>query len=62
MEDQLVKIVSNVNRGRVALALHVMQEEAYKVNGVRTGAYDGERVMVNSDAWAIACMMLPRKV
>jgi len=38
------------------MALDIMGEETYKVDGVRTGAYDGEYIVVDSDAWAVACI------
>jgi len=62
MQGKLKKVVQGWNRGRVALALDLMGSEAYLVQGVRSGAYDGSEVYVESEAWAIASMLLPRKM
>ena len=62
MQQQLTKVAASHNRARIALALALAGGEAYLVEGVRSGDYDGTRVHVESEAWAMACMMLPRKV
>ena len=61
MQQQLTKVAASHNRARIALALQLMGSEAYMVEGVRSGAYDDARIRVDSEAWAMACMMLPRK-
>jgi len=62
MASKLLKIVQDHNRARVALALALAGGDDYLVEGVRSGAYDGSRVHVESEAWAMASMLLPRRV
>ena len=62
MASKLLKIIQDQNRARIALALALAGGEAYLVEGVRNGAYDGTRVHVESEAWAMASMLLPRRV